>query len=72
MFSNDKCKKSCLFFHRTCVSANSGPSSGVGGGSVILVTRYAVDASATPYMSTPMKGVLMTTVKAKAKPNSTP
>lgn len=72
MLSRDKRKKSCLFFQVTCVSANWGPSAGAGGGSVILVIRYAVEASATPYMSTPINGTFRTTVNANAKPNRTP
>jgi hypothetical protein len=41
-------KNSCLFFHSCWLAANPSFWAGGGGGSVILVTRYAVEASATP------------------------
>lgn len=41
-------KNSCLFFHLIWLCAKSVDSAGGGGGSVILVTRYAVEASAMP------------------------
>ena len=72
MLSSDSLKKSCLFFQVTCVSAKPSLSAGLGGGSVILVIRYAVEASATPYMSTPMIGIFKTNVNANAKPKRTP
>ena len=41
-------RNSCLFFHVTWLSANFSAYAGGGGGSVILVIKYAVDASAMP------------------------
>lgn len=70
--SRDKRRKSCLLAQVTWLSAKPSLSAGGGGGSVILVTRYAVDACATPYIRTPMYGTRKATVKAKAKPKSTP
>ncbi len=45
---NGSSRNFCLFVHLTWLSANFSPYAGDGGGSVILVIRYAVDASATP------------------------
>src|SRR4051812_15378409 len=52
---NDRLRNSCLLFHSCCVVANPALalSDGGGGGSVILVIRYAVEASAIPYINTP-------------------
>jgi hypothetical protein len=41
-------RNSCLFFHRIESSLNFSASVGGGGGSVTLVMRYAVEASARP------------------------
>jgi hypothetical protein len=41
-------KNSCLFLHSCWLAAKPSLSIGFGGGSVILVMRYAVDASAIP------------------------
>lgn len=46
--NNDMDKNSCLFLHSCWLAANPSLSAGFGGGSVILVMRYAVDASAIP------------------------
>ena len=56
--SNGKVKKFALFFQVSWLSTNCLRSSKGGGGSVILVMRYAVDASATPYIKTPHRGIL--------------
>ncbi len=52
LFASNACsgsfKNSCLFFHLTWLSANSSLYAGEGGGSVIFVIRYAVEASAIP------------------------
>ena len=45
---NGNDKNFCLFVHVTWLSANSLLYAGGGGGSVIFVIKYAVDASATP------------------------
>lgn len=52
-----KFKNSCLFVHCCWLAANPSLFSGTGGGSVILVTRYAVEASAIPYIRTPSSGI---------------
>ena len=44
----DKDRNSCLFLHSCWLAAKPSLSASFGGGSVILVIRYAVDASAIP------------------------
>lgn len=46
--SSGRLKNSCLLSHLTSFFLNSSASCGGGGGSVILVIRYAVEASAIP------------------------
>ena len=70
--SNGKVKKFALFFQVSWLSTNCLRSSKGGGGSVILVMRYAVDASATPYIKTPHRGILSRMKKPAPKPNRTP
>lgn len=70
--SYGKARNSCLFFHSTSFSIKLSASCGGGGGWVILVMRYAVEASATPYIRTPTSGILRKMKKAMAKPYRTP
>lgn len=44
----DRDRNSCLFLHSCWLAAKPSLSASFGGGSVILVIRYAVDASAIP------------------------
>jgi hypothetical protein len=46
--NSDILRNSCLFLHSCWLAAKPSLSAGFGGGSEILVMRYAVDASAIP------------------------